>query len=42
MPKQVEEHISTKTHPAVAVYLLVAIGFIVGTVALIAYLFSGK
>ncbi|MEK7537448.1 MAG: hypothetical protein AAB619_00540 [Patescibacteria group bacterium] len=33
---------STKTKHSVAIYLILAIGLIVGTVAAVAYLFTGK
>lgn len=42
MPKKVETQIVTKTHRAVGVYLMLAVGVIVGTIAAIAYLFTGK
>jgi len=42
MPRTTHADITTKTHPAVAVYLFIAVGVIVGTVALVAYLFSGQ
>lgn len=42
MPKTVETPVTVKTRRAVGVYLLLAVGLIVGTIAAIAYLFTGK
>ena len=42
MPKSVATPATIKIHRAVGVYLLLAVGLIVGTIAAIAYLFTGK
>lgn len=42
MPKSIETPTTTKTKHILAVYLLLGVGLIVGTIAAVAYLFTGK